>query len=58
MSTGCQINDKAGSYFLTFQVVDWVDIYMRKVYRDIILESFDYCRKNKGYLTDVVVACC
>ena len=32
MSTGFQINDKAGSYFLTFQVVDWVDIFARKVY--------------------------
>jgi len=48
MSTGYQIYDKAGSYYLTFQVVDWVDIFTRKVYRDIILESFAYCRKHKG----------
>ena len=48
MSTGYQINDKAGSYFLTFQVVDWVDIFTRKVYRDIILDSFAYCRKHKA----------
>ena len=34
MSTGYQIYDKAGSYYLTFQVVDWVDIFTRKVYRD------------------------
>ncbi len=47
MSTGYQIYDKAGSYYLTFQVVDWVDIFTRKVYRDIILDSFDYCRKHK-----------
>ncbi len=25
MSTGYQIYDKSGSYFLTFQVVDWVN---------------------------------
>ena len=48
MSTGYQIYNKAGSYYLTFQVVDWVDIFTRKVYRDIILDSFDYCRKHKG----------
>ncbi|MEZ4911810.1 MAG: transposase [Saprospiraceae bacterium] len=48
MSTGYQIYDKAGSYYLTFQVVDWVDIFSRKVYRDIILDSFAYCRKYKG----------
>ncbi len=48
MSTGYQIYDKSGSYFLTFLVVDWVDIFTRKVYRDIILDSLDFCRKNKG----------
>jgi hypothetical protein len=32
---------------LTFQVVDWVDVFTRKIYRDIVLESFGYCRKNK-----------
>ncbi len=26
MSTGYQINDKAGSCILTFQVVDWVEM--------------------------------
>ena len=50
MSTGYQIYDKAGSYFLTFQVVDWVDVFTRKIYRDIVLDSFEYCRKNKGLL--------
>ncbi len=48
MSTGYQIYDTSGSYFLTFQVVDWVDVFSRKVYRDIILSSIDYCRKHKG----------
>jgi REP element-mobilizing transposase RayT len=56
MSTGYQIYDKEGSYYLTFQaciehsrnIVDWVEIFTRKVYRDIILESFAYGRKHKG----------
>lgn len=48
MSTGYQIYDKSGIYFLTFQVVDWVDIFTRKVYRDIILDSMEYCRTYKG----------
>ncbi len=29
-------------------MVDWVDVFTRKVYRDIVLESLDYCRKQKG----------
>lgn len=48
MTTGFQIKDKTGSYFLTFQVIDWVDIFTRKVYRDIVIDSFDYCRRHKG----------
>ncbi len=48
MSTGYQIDNQDGFYFLTFQVIDWVDIFTRKIYRDILIESLDYCRKNKG----------
>ena len=48
MSSGYQIYDTSGSYFLTFQVVDWEDVFTRRVYRDIILSSLDYCRKYKG----------
>jgi len=48
MSTGYQIKDRSGFYFLTFQVIDWVDIFTRKVYRDIIIDSFNYCRQHKG----------
>jgi len=32
MPTGYQIDDQSGLYFLTLQVVDWVDIYTRQVY--------------------------
>ncbi len=48
MPTGYQIDFPSETYFLTFQVVNWVDIFSRKVYRDIILDSFAFCRKEKG----------
>jgi REP element-mobilizing transposase RayT len=48
MSTGYKIEDKEGLYFLTFQIVGWVDIFTRKSYRDIVIESLKYCRENKG----------
>lgn len=48
MSTGYQIENQSGTYYLTFQVIDWVDIFTRKCYCEVILDSFDYCRKNKG----------
>ena len=48
MTTGYQIKDQDGLYYLTFQVVDWIDIFTRKVYRDILIESFKYAINNKG----------
>ncbi|GAA4470145.1 transposase [Nemorincola caseinilytica] len=48
MSTGYQIDDQYGMYFLTFTVVDWVDIFTRKAYRDIVIDSMNYCIKQKG----------
>ena len=48
MSTGYKITEKEGIYFLTFQIVAWVDIFSRKDYRDIAVESLIYCQENKG----------
>jgi REP element-mobilizing transposase RayT len=35
-------------YFLTLTVVDWIDVFTRREYKDFIVENFDYCRKEKG----------
>ncbi len=48
MSQGYQIRNQSALYFLTLQVIDWIDIFSRQAYRDIILESFSYCRQHKG----------
>ena len=48
MTTGYLISDPSKAYFFTFTVVDWVDVFTRKVYRDIITDCFTYCRQFKG----------
>jgi REP element-mobilizing transposase RayT len=48
MSTGYQIKDQYALYFLTFQVVDWVDIFTRPIHRDIVLDSLRFCQNKKG----------
>ena len=48
MSEGYKIRDQKGVYYLTFQVVSWIDVFTRKVYRDIIIDSFRYCQEVKG----------
>ncbi len=42
------ISDKAGCYFVTFTVIHWIDIFSRKEYRDIIVDSLNYCIDHKG----------
>ena len=37
-------------YFITFRVVGWIDVFSRKRYKDILIESFKYCQENKGLL--------
>lgn len=39
-----------GIYFLTTTVIEWVDVFSRQVYRDIIIESLKYCQKDKGLI--------
>lgn len=49
MSTGYQIEDQRSLYFLTFQVVDWIDLFTRKIYKDILIDSFKFSIENKGF---------
>jgi len=35
-------------HFITFAVVEWLDVFTRKENRDILLDSIRYCQKEKG----------
>jgi REP element-mobilizing transposase RayT len=48
MTTGYQIKDQSDLYYLTFQVVNWVDIFSRPVYRNIVIDSLKYAIEHKG----------
>ena len=50
MSEGYKIRDQTLPHFITFTVVDWIDVFTRQTYRDIVIESLDYCIKNKGMI--------
>lgn len=45
-----KILDQNGLNYITCTVVGWVDVFSRKRYRDIVLESLAYCRKEKGLM--------
>jgi len=46
--SGYQIKDQGALHFITFATVQWVDVFTRKEYSDIIVESLIYCKRNKG----------
>ena len=37
-------------YFLTFTVIDWVDVFTRKKYKLEIVDSLNYCVQEKGLI--------
>ena len=47
MSTKYKIKDQQQLYFLTFAVVAWVDVFTRKEYKDVFLDSLRYCQLHK-----------
>jgi REP element-mobilizing transposase RayT len=43
-----QIRNQQGTYFITCTVVRWIDIFSRKEYKDIVIDSLRYCQQKKG----------
>jgi len=40
--------DHDAIHFITFTIVDWVDIFTRPAYKNLIIESLGYCQQQKG----------
>ena len=43
-----KIRDQSRIYFVTFTVVNWIDVFIRDSYREIFIDSLKYCQQNKG----------
>lgn len=52
---GYKIRNQGAIHFITFAVVEWVDVFTRKDYRDIVLDSIRFCQEEKGLLLH---SCC
>ena len=50
MSEGYKIRDQTLPHFITFTVVDWIDVFTRQTYNDVIIKSLDYFIQNKGMI--------
>ncbi|WP_293783502.1 transposase [uncultured Pedobacter sp.] len=43
-----KFHDNSKLYFVTFTVVDWIDVFTRQEYADIIYDSLTFCQKEKA----------
>ncbi len=48
MSNKYKFHDSDGTYFITFSIVGWVDVFARDEYRNILIDSLNYCIAKKG----------
>lgn len=48
MSRNYKFHNPDGVYFISFAVVEWLDVLTRNEYKDIIIDSLHYCQKEKG----------
>ena len=48
MSRNYKFHNPEGLYFVSFAVVGWLDVFTRNEYKDLVLESLEFCQKNKA----------
>ena len=47
MSRNYKFYNPEGVYFISFAVVEWLDVFTRNEYKNIIIDSLHYCQKEK-----------
>jgi len=48
MSEKYKIIDSSQPHFITITIIDWVDVFTRYNYSELIIESLNFCHKTKG----------
>jgi len=44
------ITDQNAMYFMTFTIIDWVDVFTKKEYKIELVNSMNYCVREKGLI--------
>lgn len=55
MSERYKVVDSLTPTFVTITVVDWIDLFIRRSYCEILDASLNYCIKNKGLIVHAYV---
>jgi len=48
MSSKFKVKDSELPHFITFSIIGWIDVFSREDYKQIVVESLEYCQQNKG----------
>jgi putative transposase len=48
MSRKYKFSDQDKLYFISTAVVNWIDVFTRTEYKDIVIESLKFCQKEKA----------
>ena len=48
MSKKYKFSDNDKLYFVSFAVTNWIDLFIREIYKEEIINSIRYCQENKG----------
>lgn len=43
-----KFHDQQKPYFVSFAVFNWIDLFIRNEYKEILLDSLKFCQSNKG----------
>jgi REP element-mobilizing transposase RayT len=48
MSRNYKFHNPEGVFFVSFAVVEWIDVFTRNDYKNILIESLKFCQREKG----------
>lgn len=47
MSRKCKFRSQDDLYFISTATVNWIDVFTRSLYKDIVMESLRFCQREK-----------
>jgi len=47
MSRKYKFHDNDKIYFVSFAVINWIDLFVRNIYKDVMVDSLRFCQKEK-----------
>ena len=48
MSRNYKFHNPEALYFVSFAVVGWLDAFIRNEYKDLLIESLEFCQEKKS----------